>query len=861
MGQLELFRFIRSPERSQPGKFDVAYGLRLEPGQNILAVLDPYGLHTPETIIEISRHLQADSGTTLQELAYALAIILRIMSGQLVGDERTSTAQAVAASPAIAAVAGQPLQSMIDDLDAWLITNQDAPKPAELLDLLASFIQRIKPSATIPQNLRDAALFVVADPAWLLDRVRLGVAFSIYLYCRNSADAIRVRGRLSRLLVVASMLETIAGLPKPPAKAREIFDLLHRRPFVVGSGLLNVLKRANNLARKPGVADLYVVHQAWAKYVLGELASVEPIMARELKERLFERTDELETAVTSTTSKSSQLERDNQTSERFELSKMIAESVRQSAGVEGWLNVDTQAPSTKVGAHIGADYSYSSESQSETASRSASEIVERVVSKVEESLTVTREQRRTEKIVDRATHTFDNRQSGSPINGVYRWVDKVNRIDLVKYPNRYVFEVQIPEPAAWVRWLFDREQRARGEITDPGPFPNSFLPDDISTNPAAATYYLALGAQFGVDSLPTPPTTIAFADQIAGPPATQGNELPEFGLEHLVKTSVPDGYAAVRWNATALATSADYRDNQRHPRLYMAVGAGPYGRTVSQDHIRLAEQFSGSVGDLNRGTIPIAVWYFDIFKFVINVEIECDPTPTLITQWQMQVWAALRAAHEERRARFAEQQATADVLRTTLPVTRPPARNREMMLTELKRLSIELLSDNRLRGLGGMEYPNPTDAPIMNRTTARDSATEIQFVEQAFEWSNLSYLFYPTYWTYDGRWPGLFALEDNDPEFAAFLRAGSARVIVPVRPGYEYQAQLFVDYGLLWGGGSAPGPEDPEYLSLATEIEELQKGAKDGTVVRSWTVKIPTHMVALDATGSFPMENPDVSLP
>ncbi len=842
MGQLELFRLVRSPQRSQLGKFDVAYGPRLEPGQTALSLIDPYGLHSAATVVEIGRRIQTESGPTLNELSAALIVVMRIMSGQLAGNERTNAAQAAAATPAVAAVGGQTLKSMVDELDAWLVTRRDAPAPDELLDQLGVLAKRIDSTVAAPQTLRDAASLVVADPAWLLDRVRLGVALSIYLYCPNTAETIRARGRLSRLLVVASLLETVAGLPRPPADAREIFDLLHRRPFVVGSTLLNGLKRSHNLARKPGVADLYVVRQTWARYVLGEVAYVEPVMARELKERLFERTDEMETSVVSTTSKSSLLERDNQTSDQFELSRMVAESVRQSASVEGWLNVDAEAPATKVATHVGADYSYSSESQNETASRSATEVVSRVVSKIEESLSVTRQQRRTEKTLDRATHTLDNREGASPINGVYRWVNKVNRLELVKYPNRYVFEVQIPEPAAWLRWLFSRQDKAPGGMADPGPFPNTFLPDDISADPAAPTYYLALAAQFGVDSLPTPPTTIAIADQVIGPPETQDTVFPEFGLEHLAKTTVPDGYVAVRWSATALATSADYRDDKRQPRLIMAVGAGPHERTVSQDYIRLAEQFHGTVGDLNRGTIPIAVWYFDIFKFAINVEIECEPSAALVTQWQMQVWAALRSAHEERRARYAEQKATAEVLRTTLPVGRAPARNREMMLAELKRLSIELLADTRLRGLGGMDYPNPTDAPILNRTTARDSAPEIQFIEQAFEWSNLSYFFYPTYWTYESRWPELVALEDNDPEFAAFLRAGSARVIVPARPGYESQAQLFVDYGIIWG-------------------EELQRGATDGTVVRSWPVTVPTNMVALDAGGTFPMVNPDVSLP
>ena len=58
----------------------------------------------------------------------------------------------------------------------------------------------------------------------------------------------------------------------------------------------------------------------------------------------------------------------------------------------------------------------------------------------------------------------------------------------------------------------------------------------------------------------------------------------------------------------------------------------------------------------------------------------------------------------------------------------------------------------------------------------------VRFFEQAFEWNNLTYLFYPYFWGRKSRWLDVFPLDDPDPQFRDFLRAGSARVPARGRP-------------------------------------------------------------------------------
>ena len=61
----------------------------------------------------------------------------------------------------------------------------------------------------------------------------------------------------------------------------------------------------------------------------------------------------------------------------------------------------------------------------------------------------------------------------------------------------------------------------------------------------------------------------------------------------------------------------------------------------------------------------------------------------------------------------------------------------------------------------------------------------IRFFEQAIEWDHLSYLFYPYFWGRKKTWVEKLVTDEPDARFAAFLQAGAARVILPVRRGYE----------------------------------------------------------------------------
>jgi hypothetical protein len=86
-----------------------------------------------------------------------------------------------------------------------------------------------------------------------------------------------------------------------------------------------------------------------------------------------------------------------------------------------------------------------------------------------------------------------------------------------------------------------------------------------------------------------------------------------------------------------------------------------------------------------------------------------------------------------------------------------------------------------------VDMPDPVASRYVadNLSIARQKGRYVQFLEQAFDWGQLSYILYPYFWAAVPRWIEMLDREDeSDPLFTQFLRAGSARVLLSVKPAY-----------------------------------------------------------------------------
>ena len=117
------------------------------------------------------------------------------------------------------------------------------------------------------------------------------------------------------------------------------------------------------------------------------------------------------------------------------------------------------------------------------------------------------------------------------------------------------------------------------------------------------------------------------------------------------------------------------------------------------------------------------------------------------------------------------------------------------------------------------------------------------------------YIFYPYYWNQKSQWFNLALIEDPDYLFNLFLRSGAARVVVPVRPGFEEAFIYYLQSGQPWDGGSPPQVYDPLYLSIAAEIAEQDDEPVTETLISpTWTMNLPTTLNMLRGAPGAPPE-------
>ena len=600
-------------------------------------------------------------------------------------------------------------------------------------------------------------------------------------------------------------------------------------PWPGGAGLIRPL----------GIADLKVVQSRLYKYDLGEVAHIEDILKGEKKTRTFRNLDRTETTVVNESETTKESEQETQTTERFEMQKEASNVLQQdqqtSVGV-------TASYGFSAGGGVSLNAGYASSTSQMEADRLATDYAKDVM---ERALTRVIERTRTEKTVttiieheDTAEHILDNTSAGAGgtdnVVGVYRWVDKIYYNKVVNYGRRLMFEFVVPEPAAF--FVYSKLVKpATGEAMQvPPPFGIESFADIRVDN------YDQLAIQFGATGIKPPPDlfkSVAITNNIE-PPA--GDPWHTWGAS----VDIPEGYQAD--NASV--------------RILLSPGSSMYinlwvGKQVcaTQDGIYQVELPM----DQETGKLAIAA-RFHSNDFSVAIEVRCSPTAATVQQWQIDTFAALKTAYDQKidaYNRWLNQQMV-----NSMAFGSNPDLNRQTERRELKKLCIEFISGQRFESFDALRTNTGSGYPEFSFAEAANEGRYIQFFEQAFEWEQISYYFYPYFWARKREWVNILKRDESDPLFMNFLQAGAARVLVPVRPGYEKAILHYLNTGgEIWNGEDVPAPNDPLYVSIIDEIKEadgsFEGGEEEG---EPWLSKVPTSLVYLEHQGS-PSDLPDYS--
>ena len=446
------------------------------------------------------------------------------------------------------------------------------------------------------------------------------------------------------------------------------------------------------------------------------------------------------------------------------------------------------------------------------------------------------------------------------------------RVRLYRYGLRLTYDIAIPEPGAAMRKIFATLEDLKSQASQAFEFPLSYA--DIT-----AANYQQLASDYNAQVPPPPDAskTQAIAASIEG---LTGSDDEKFHFSQLT-INIPDGYAITDVAVAYMADNPNNRDQTAFEILGIPPGSlNLFNGTPKADR-DLTKEFGFMAGLTGQQQITLMVQYSGTAAATFTVTSAL--TGAGHEQWVAQVYAALYNTAQN--SYYAAQQVINSRISTledqiagvdTLTLRREESD--EIMKGVIRWLlgsAFSFMPDDVSKlfvGQGadlqhGVAFTgNELGLDASQWTTMFQYEEMVKFVNEAIEWENILYFVYPYFWDIPDSWSFIRQIRHPDSTREAFLRAGSARVVLTIRPGYEQAWTSFVELGDF---GSMLPPDHP-YMTIAQEIQnydntnypgippanpekpdESDDTAEQGTLLAEWYEYTPTSGTDIAVTSDL----------
>ena len=617
--------------------------------------------------------------------------------------------------------------------------------------------------------------------------------------------------------------------------------------------------------RAVGVADLLVVKQQIKRYEAGEIAHIENVLAGEGKVRTHRQLNRTEEVISSLKEQEHEKEAELQTTERFELNKETSATQKSDQKIGFGLSLSGKyGPTVEFNSKLDVSSQTTEENSLKSSVKYAKDVVERskerIVERVREErrLTILRE------VEEINEHRLTN-ETGDHITGIYQFVDKIYESQVFNYGLRQMFDFMIPEPASYL-WHLERMPQPDPELPVPPIRLDVEAPDASHINEGN---YLRLGARYGAKNLKAPPPL--YLVKSASVRQGMGNESEEDQprSRNQIEVAIPRGYRPV-WSLITVMGVTD-----EHPVFAFSV-SNEYAtwKPDSSEMISMGEgDFNFYRPDFNVLTVfPVDSGlysdddklYIDVFahetaNYSVHAKVTFQAQSEAMREWSVATYDTIAEAYSNVLLRYQQEVETIKQKKEAekglnFEFGNPPSVNERIVRTELKKHCLAFIR-NEHTGLlstshtpGGSVFP-----PLFDIEDAKADGALVRFFEHAFEWDQIQYVFYPYFWARPGGWADRFHARNMDPEFEEFLKAGYARVVVPVRVGFDAAVSYFMEKGEVWNGEGEPPINHPLYKPIVDEIKERTGGDLGEVPVGDpWETRLPTTAVLVRRDNALP---------
>jgi hypothetical protein len=637
------------------------------------------------------------------------------------------------------------------------------------------------------------------------------------------------------------------------------------------------------------IADLMVINQEVCCYEENEISHIENVMATETRSNTTKRSTTIDETLTRITDRTKEEEKDRQSTERNELQSTISSMLSESLSMSFTANLHAVWGPVAVDSGFGYSENSASTNAQESSRNFAKELVERASSKVTERVMEERITRTIRTFEEENVHSFNNAEGDKHIVGIYRWMDKIIENTTTNLGQRLMLELFVPEPAAFHFYALAAKAR-EGQLAAVNTASTLQAPLDPTvgfdyTNPNNTISqwklnrfsdlneenFMAWAQKYGAE-VKLPPEEFIYATNSITNTIDQGKK-GAFDCS----MDIPQGYfpTAISYSFAQDTGTVDMwfmiGTNATMPNLVTGVTEvidGAFDHPLVKNHTSHSAIFPTGTLTLTEfnivGKLPITVFGSSLY-FGLNLVLKCHRTSDTFKKWQAETYQSIMSAYK--RLKDAYDVALAAQLQSSQAgasygfggngfayQSQNPTINREIERTELKRSAIYYLNGGKLpspENLWNDPYPIDEDnefLPEFSYCSNIINTPYIKFMESAFDWKNMTYQFFPYFYARKSQWVNLYLQQDADQLFANFLKAGYAKVLIPVQPGREKDVLAFMSSGNVFTKATRELEENPLVKDILAHFINVKPTTP--IVSEPWLTRVPTSLICLQNDAS-----------
>jgi len=455
---------------------------------------------------------------------------------------------------------------------------------------------------------------------------------------------------------------------------------------------------------------------------------------------------------------------------------------------------------------------------------------------------------------DATTRILENPSATNPMRIDYFSMMCKWRVRLYRYGLRLTYDITIPEPGAAMREVYAQITILQAQASQT--FADYFTVNYSDITPQNyKDIILSLASKYGAQVSP-PPGYGGTPPVVVNTDVTSAAHLDESESWHFypLTINVPDGVWITDVTINAQVGIGHGFSNNAFGVDGTGTLASPTGYYVdnpSGPHYYYQDLTIPQYGNFMlhaSGTQTILFFFQWADTASVGVKVLLEPTPAAIAQWASSVYTALFNAaqtifYAEQQSINAQIAALQNEINNADTLTLRREESDEVMKGVLRWLLgpgfyfmppevVSLFTGSSpiispVYGVPPINNPSAYGVSFTGNDLGLSKSTwstmfqyqqMVKFINEAIDWEDLVYFVYSYFWDEPQAWDFIRNIRHPDSTRQAFLRAGSARIVLTVQPGYEQAWTSFVELGDLEGAVGLL-PTNHPYMTIAQEIQ------------------------------------------